>query len=344
MTGHAGAIEIGRNASSKWSWSSTFTWRSPQFEINDIGYLYRTDIITQKIKIAYDWTKPFNIFRWVNLEFNEWSEWDFGFNNAYWVAYLGTDMKFKNHWKLFAAVRYSDGSASNTFMRGGPTMQMPTYINYYAKMYSDPRKKLQINGGMTLKRGFENYKNYSGYNINLVYRPNDVFKFSFNPTYSVTSNELQYLNTEVYNNDKRYVYAQIDQITTSFTLRIDYSITPDLTIQYYGAPYISAVDYSEPKYITNPNADKFVDRYSTDMSFSSIDYENVCDFNFRQFRSNLVARWEYRPGSLLYFVWTQGKTGSVNNGNFSLVDDFNDLFNIYPHNVFLVKLSFRIAN
>lgn len=344
MTGHAGAIEIGRVGSSKWTWSSTFSWRSPEFEINDIGYLQRADIITQLFSTGYVWTNPFSIFRSINLYFDEWSEWDCGLNHAYWVARLGTSMTFKNHWKLYTRVRYSDGSASNTFMRGGSTMNLPSFFSYYLYTYSDPRKKLQVNGRMTLKRGLEDYKNVSIYGIDLVYRPNDVFKFSFSPRYSVTSNELQYLNTEVYNNENRYVYAQIDQITTSFTLRIDYSITPDLTIQYYGSPFVSAADYSEPKYITNPDADKFVDRYSTDMSFSSIDYENVCDFNFRQFRSNLVARWEYRPGSLLYLVWTQGKTGSVNNGNFSLVDDFNDLFNIYPYNVFLIKLSFRFAN
>jgi hypothetical protein len=344
MTGYAGAIEIGRAGSSKWRWTSSLALRSPEFEINDIGYLQRADLMTQVLWIGYKWTKPFSIFRTVTLDFNEWSEWDFGLTNNYWVTSLSTDMVFKNHYEFFTRVRYTSGSASNSFMRGGPTMHTPPYINYNLNVNSDPRKKLHIIGRMSLKSGLENYKNFTSYAIYLVYRPNDAIKFSFNPTYSVTSNELQYLNTEVYNNEKRYVYAQIDQITTSFTLRIDYSITPDLTIQYYGAPYISAVDYSEPKYITDPNADKFVDRYSTDMSFSSIDYKNVCDFNFRQFRSNLVVRWEYRPGSLLYLVWTQGRTESVDQGNFSFVDDFDALFSIHPHNVFLVKLSFRLAN
>jgi hypothetical protein len=164
------------------------------------------------------------------------------------------------------------------------------------------------------------------------------------PDYSVATRELQYLDTEEYNGEDRYVFAKINQITTDLTLRLDYTITPNLTIQYYGSPFISAVDYSEPKFITNPYASKFTDRYSTDMSFSSEDYENDYDFNFRQFRSNLVLRWEYRPGSLLYLVWTQSKTGSVEQGSFDMMDDMDALFNIHPYNVFLVKLSFRIAN
>jgi hypothetical protein len=164
------------------------------------------------------------------------------------------------------------------------------------------------------------------------------------PDYSISNHELQYVNTEEYNGEDRYIFAEIDQITTDLTLRIDYAITPELTIQYYGSPFITAVDYSDPKYITNPDADKYTDRYSTDMSFSTEDYIQDYDFNFRQFRSNLVARWEYRPGSLIYLVWTQGKTGDVGTGDFSFADDLTALFNIHPYNVFLVKLSFRIAN
>jgi hypothetical protein len=164
------------------------------------------------------------------------------------------------------------------------------------------------------------------------------------PDYSVSQSELQYLATEEYSNEDRYVFAHIDQITTDLTIRIDYTITPELTIQYYGSPFITAVDYSVPKYITDPNAEKFKDRYSTEMSWTPEDYENDYDFNFKQFRSNLVMRWEYRPGSLLYLVWTQSKTGSNDMGDFSLGNDLNDLFNLHPSNVFLIKLSFRIAN
>lgn len=81
----------------------------------------------------------------------------------------------------------------------------------------------------------------------------------------------------------------------------------------------------------------------TDQNYQ--DYlDNNYDFNFKQFRSNLVLRWEYRPGSLLYLVWTQSKTGDENVGNFSLGNNLDELFNLHPSNVFLIKLSFRIAN
>ena len=63
------------------------------------------------------------------------------------------------------------------------------------------------------------------------------------------------------------------------------------------------------------------------------------DFNFRQFRSNLVARWEYTPGSTLFLVWSQSRTGFSQEGEFSFRNDFEDLFDVYPNNIFLIKAS-----
>jgi len=201
--------------------------------------------------------------------------------------------------------------------------------------------------------GFENSQSNQWYGVDIIYRPFDALRISLMPDISFSKNEMQYVDYEEYNNENRYIFSQINRVTTDLTLRIDYTITPDLTIQFYGSPFVSAGDYSNPKYIIDPQANKFKDRYSTDMSWSTYpedgdsfeDYlDNEYDFNFKQFRSNLVVRWEYRPGSLLFLVWTQSKTGVASTGDFSFVDDFDDLFNLHPYNVLLVKLSFRIAN
>jgi hypothetical protein len=238
-------------------------------------------------------------------------------------------------------------------LRGGPSIKTPGSFNYWLNFGTDNRKKLQVYGNIGTNWGFDNSSKNSWYGIDLTYRPWDALRISFLPDYSVSNSELQYVDTEEFNNDDRYVFAEIDQITTDLTVRIDYTITPGLTIQYYGSPFITAVDYSDAKYITNPNAEKFEDRFSTDMSWSTEpdtdqnykDYlDSNYDFNFKQFRSNLVLRWEYRSGSLLYLVWTQSKTGDENIGKFSLGNDLDELFNLHPSNVFLIKLSFRIAN
>jgi hypothetical protein len=140
---------------------------------------------------------------------------------------------------------------------------------------------------------------------------------------------------------------------------LNYSISPELSIQYYGQPFISAGAYSEYKRVTEPRAQNYYDRFHQFTSDEiSADDENQLylidenqdgatdyvieypDFNFKQFRSNLVIRWEYRPGSLLYLVWSQDLTAEDEYGDFSLKRDIRDLFQATPDNVYLIKLNY----
>ncbi|MEE4196332.1 MAG: DUF5916 domain-containing protein [Bacteroidales bacterium] len=342
LTGHAGTVQFGKQGS-KWQWLFWTTWRSPRFETNDVGFLHHADAVFQVIWVGYRFTEPFGIFRNLNIGFNQWSGWDFGANSNFYGGNINLQMQFTNHWTLSGGTSVEGESLQNDMLRGGPSIKTPGGINFWGMLGTDGRKNVQINGNAGGNLGFENSSQNYFYGIDLVYRPLDALRLSFMPNYSVSERELQFLDTETYQTEDRYIFAKLNQVTTDFTLRIDYSITPDLTIQYYGSPFVSAVNYSEPKYITNPQAERFKDRYSTDMSFSSEDYVNDYDFNFRQLRSNLVVRWEYNPGSLLYLVWTQNKTGSVSTGDFSFFNDFEGLFNIHPHNIFLIKWSYRFG-
>jgi hypothetical protein len=152
--------------------------------------------------------------------------------------------------------------------------------------------------------------------------------------------------------------GQIDQKTMGITFRLNYSLTPNLSIQYYGQPFISAGKYKDFKRVTNPRADNFNGRFHTftgnevslDTDENEYNFDENLDgtsdytienpnFNFRQFRSNMVVRWEYIPGSTLFLVWAQERTGFSDRGDFSVRKDFDALFNVYPTNVFLVKFN-----
>jgi hypothetical protein len=344
LTGHAGTVQVGKSGSSKWRWVFWTTWRSPQFETNDVGFLHHADAIFQVFWIGYRFAEPFSIFRTMQVNFNQWTGWDFGYNSSFYGGNVNTYMEFTNHWWFNGGINFDGGGVSNTMLRGGPSIKYPASPNGWIGLGTDSRKKLQLNANASLIVGLENSSEYSSFSLSAVYRPYDALKLSLSPNINFSNNKLQYLTSEEFNNETRYIFSSIKQVTTSLTFRIDYTITPELTIQYYGSPFVSAVDYFDPKYITDPKAHKFDDRFSSDVSFSTDDFENGYDFNFRQFRSNLVARWEYRPGSLVYLVWTQSRTGSVDDGNFSFVNDMDGLFSIHPYNVFLVKFSYRFGN
>ncbi len=338
LTGHAGTLQFGKQGSSKLRFVFWWTWRSPEFELNDVGFLHHSDANFQVFWASYRWTDPFSIFRTMQLNFNQWSGFDFGMNNNFKGGNVNTWMEFVNHWRFGAGVNIDGRGLSNSMLRGGPSIKTQGQTNYWLNFGTDNRKKVYGWGNFNQGFGFDNSSKYTSVGIDIYFRPTDAIRISFLPDYFVYKNELQYISTEEVNNEDRYYFAKINQIRTDLTIRIDYVVSPNLTIQYYGSPFISAVNYSKPKYINDPKAENFTDRFTYDNTFTN--YE---DFNFREFRSNFVVRWEYRPGSLLYLVWTQNRSGSEEIGTFSYNDDLGGMFDIHPYNVFLVKFSYRIA-
>jgi hypothetical protein len=171
-------------------------------------------------------------------------------------------------------------------------------------------------------------------------------------------------NVEDLSLSEHYIRGTLKQIETSLTIRMTYNITPDFTIQYYGMPFVSAGDYSRYKYIMDPSAQKYYNRFNKflpeqitavsdgdDLVYSinlngneteDYNFDNP-DFNSFQYRSNLVARWEYLPGSTVYLIWSFTQNRYKNEGKYSFIDDMGEIFRVHPHNIFLIKLSYRFG-
>jgi hypothetical protein len=185
------------------------------------------------------------------------------------------------------------------------------------------------------------------------------------PGYTNKEDQQQYVDGIDYNGGTRYVLGTINQKILSASLRINYNITPDLSIQYWGQPFFATGAYTDFKYVSDAHNDVFANRYYTYTSAEinrnisdpdeiileidegangSLDYtfENP-DFNTKVFLSNLVARWEYRPGSVLFFVWSQNREHFTSDPTQSLGTSMNNLFDFKARNTFLIKLSYRIG-
>jgi hypothetical protein len=176
--------------------------------------------------------------------------------------------------------------------------------------------------------------------------------------YEIIADTLQYAATPATTAGPRWVLGRIDQDIWDFTFRADLAITPNLTLQYYGSPFIGTGRYTEFKQATDTLAQRYQDRfhpYTTDeLAFlpdsntyvvreaaggATYSFGNP-DFSFRQFRSNFVARWEYRPGSALYVVWSQGRTSEEQRWDSSFSSNWNALWHERPDNIFMVKLAY----
>ena len=360
LSGTGGSLSIGKG-SGNLMYQGGVTWRSPGVELNDVGFLISSDLITQWFWIGYRINKPFSIFRSLRVNGNEWLYYDFGGTNTRRQINFNGHVQFKNYWYTGAGATLIGRRISNADLRGGPAITYPGAIENWYYVETDNRKKIRASFENWFFTGLENSEKSKGVFLSLTYRPVNAVNISLSPGVDMNDNRQQYVTTTDFNSDPRYITARIQQTTYNMTIRLSYVMTPNLTIEYWGQPYISTGEYSEFKRITQANAENYTDRFhifnSTEIEYDSeldqydvdedsngsIDYAfGNPNFNFAQFRSNMVLRWEYIPGSTLFLVWTQSKTDFVPTGEDNSFSHLSrSLFEKTPHNVFLIKYTYR---
>ncbi|WP_051538889.1 DUF5916 domain-containing protein [Prolixibacter bellariivorans] len=362
MIGSGGSLMFSKGGNKGFNYGTLITWRSPGFETNDIGYLKKSDYVFQDIWAEYIISKPFSIFRLVDLNADVSTVWNFRRREMYSINTSGY-FEFTNHWNLNLQLSRTGENIQRATLRGGPSLKRPGYFEYLVMAHTSRTKKVRL--GAAIWQAL--FDDKAGRNTTLIssvtYRPANALMFYISPTYDYVSNALQYVTQKSYEGEPRYIVSHIKQESFYVTIRADYSITPDLTLQYYASPFISGGLYDTFKRVTHPMAASYSDRFHTyrpdEISYSAgnmlynisengtgqTDYSfGNPNFNFKQFRSNLVLRWEYHAGSVLYLVWSQSRTGANADGTFDFSKNISDLFKITPTDVILLKLSYRFLN
>lgn len=338
-------------------------WKTPGFEINDLGYLQQADRIMPIVWAGYKQWKPKGIYRSYSVNADFWSMYDFGGLNIQNAFEWNVDVSFKNYWSGWTGGNFTSPVTNPSMLRGGPAMKTPGSMNTRFGINSDNRKKLIINYLMIFNNGFEKYFNNNYTQLGITYKPIDALSISLNPSFSKSFSELQYVKHASFNGDDRYIFASIDRKTINLSLRLNFNVSPDLTIQYWGQPFVASGRYYDYKYIVDPMAKKYHDRYHVynnnqiSASGNSFDIDENTDgitdysigrndFNVQEFLSNLVVRWEYSPGSSVYLVWSQKRSGFNTTGTMDYLNDVGNLFDHeinVPHNIFLIKFNYRFG-
>lgn len=358
LTGTGGRLEIGKEGGSNWYYKFGGKWLSPELELNDIGYLRQADKIRQYAGVVRTFTKPTSWYRRAQIKLEQFTAFDFDGNYNRIQYETEAFVNYKNNWWTEVGAAHKPRIYINSFLRGGPRWRFNEEDYFYVFTGSDQTKKIFGKIGYIHSQATQGAFGLREYKASLQFQPINSLSLSLEFDYANTPNKTQYIGEREYNNKTRYILGAIDQETLSTTFRLNYNINPNLTIQYYGQPYIFKADYSNLNYVKNSTTKDINDRvqwygdgqvsfkdntYLIDENMDSItDYsiENP-DFAFVQFRSNLVARWEYIPGSEIYLVWSQGITGLGNvDNNFSAIVD-NQLLRQKPQNTFLIKATYR---
>lgn len=362
LTGTGGRIEAGKQSVGNWRYYGLLMWRSPELELNDVGFLRQADEIRQYAILTHQTLKPFAYFRQVNSRFEQVSFHDFEGNFNLMQYSLSANANLKNNWNVNAKVSYAPRIYKNAVLQGGPRFRYSSELFESLNFNTDSRKKLSFYSGAYLSKGKDNSFFYTEYDAGFTYRPINAFTVSVGPNYNRNSNQTQYVAQADYAGGKRYLMANIDQRTLSAAIRLDYNVNPNLTIQYYGQPFISKGVYSRFNRVVQPVAAHHTDRVAwfsqNQLSFDAVSDQYTVDenadgltdyafsnpdFSFVQFRSNLVLRWEYIPGSEVFLVWSQGMTGLASPGQNLFEGLDSQILNRKPENIFLIKATYRFV-
>jgi hypothetical protein len=224
--------------------------------------------------------------------------------------------------------------------RGGPALRQDRSTWGWASIQGDPRHAIvpYLNGSWNAGD--------QGRSRSWSVGPAADFRFTSRVTGSVSYNAGRNVNAtqpngnygDVGSDTTHYTVARLDQTTRSMTVRLGVTATPNLSLQIYAAPFATRGNFSDWLQVADARAERWSDRYTP---YAGGD---AGAFDFKQYRSNTVVRWEYRPGSVLYFVWAQERTLSLDgNEARAATTDLGQLRAGHPANVFLVKGSYWMA-
>ena len=359
LTGTGGTFKIAKFGG-RWKFETGVTYRSPSLELNDIGFLVNSDEINHFLWGGYRTEKPFSIFRSLGVNINMWNRWDFGGNFLHNSVNANFFVQFKNFWTLNSGVNQEIHDINNNALFGGPALRRPVGTAHFFGLGSDDRKKLFVNFNMTNVWSKNDNVQVNSFGMFIRYQPVNVFNISISPNFTHFQRKSQYVSLEDFVGEDRYIVASIDQKSISASIRFNYSITPNLSFQYYGQPFIFQVNYDNFKYIDDPLGQTLEDRtnslvgdqiqfvaennnFLVDEDLDGLnDYDfGKPDFAVIEFRSNFVMRWEYRPGSELFLVWAQGK-GNFGDPALGVWNNFTEnIFGNEGNNTFLIKYTYR---
>jgi len=369
LMGHGGTIKFAKFGGKEdekgriFKFETGVTWRSPELEMNDIGFQLSSNEINHFAWAAYNILKPFSVFRSFRWNYNHWSRWDFGGQHLYQAFNTNAHAQFNSNWQTGTGFTFEVLDISNTALRGGSSLRRPNGMGNFAYISTDQRKKFFINLNIFNGFGYDNTVMSNNVNMYFSVQPNDALNISLNPGFNrYHRKQDQYVDQVEFNGLTRTIVSEVNQKTFNLVLRINYNVTPDFTIQYYGSPFITRPLYKNFGYVVDPLNKSYDERFHRftqseitlvdggfevdENSDGQMDYSFANpDFNYVQFRSNLILRWEYIAGSEIYLVWSQN----------SEPDDlvFNDLgsrlgrsllensFGDKARNIFLVKLTYR---
>ncbi len=365
MTGYAGRIALNRQKGN-WLLNSAIGVIEPRFEVNDLGFLWNTNMINGHFAGGYRWTEPGKYFRRKQLLGSLFGTSDFDGNMTWGGVWYNFSFTMNNYYSFEFGGAVNPQTTNNRRTRGGPLTINKPGVEFFSYAQSDDRNDFVVGmGGFTYisSSGSRDYNFWNSYE----WKAAENIRLTFSPEYSWNYPDVQWVGAfddpqAQSTFGKRYIFAEMKQHTFSAGVRANITFTPELSFQMYMQPLVSAGDYQTFKYLAQSNSYDFREYGKDGTTLKREDGDYIVDndgngpaeaitfsnpdFLIRSLRGNAVLRWEYRPGSTLYLVWTQSRflyDQHSESGPFTYRSLRNKIVPGQPDNIFLLKATYWLS-
>lgn len=357
LAGNAGRLSINKEKGHL-TFNAALGFIDPNFDSNNLGLTFRTDRINEHLVIGYKWYDPNRLFRSSALNLAHTTNHNFAGEKINEMFFLFGYGQLLNYWRMHFFSGYGPQTVSDNALRGGPMVLSPSGNFYNIEIQSDDRKTVAA-GFEVRSRGQSQGGSGWGTDLFLRWRLGAQMTLIFSPEYSYEHMISQYIMsipedtlTAMYGN--RYIVAQLDNRTFSANLRLNYTFSPTLSLQTYIQPFVTVGTYSDYKEFARPRSYEFIhyddlgykilwneDTDSYEVKPGTGNHDLNSSFRYSSFIANAVVRWEFRPGSTLYLVWTRNSNEWLESQtSYSLGNGLGNLGRLRTNNLFALKISY----
>jgi len=336
LSGTAGRLAFSKIGGQRVRFNTNTTFKSPGFDVNEVGFFRRADMVTTGNWLQIRSDVPTKRFRNRNINFNYFSSWNYDGDGLGRGWNVNGNVTFINNWEMGGGYGGDEPGFDDRLTRGGPIGRTNRYQVGWLWLNSDRRKPVSINtffggGDDGLGSGWREF------NPEVTFRPTTALNVTTGVRFSYNPSDSQWISNVTDTKD-HYVFGHLEQTTVALTGRVNYTMTPNLSLQLYAQPFVSGGQYTDLKEMVDGRNPEYQRRFSP-----YVDADGAIgdpNFNVKSFRTTNVLRWEYKPGSTLFVVWQQARENDAVPGDFRFGRDLRDIFRSSARNVFLVKLAY----
>lgn len=356
MLGYSILTTIERISGRHWLWNLSPKIDSPQFETNDVALLNAADGFQLGSNLRYRETTPGRVFRNYSLGLNTNNEWNMAGDVAKASVAPAFSATFHNFLTASWTTTFGQLTENAQLTRGGTLMRTPSNWKSVATLANRAVSQTRFTASVTVG-GDENGGMQRLLSGSFSFRPGTRWMLTMTPTLEHFIDTQQYVTAlaggPAAEYGKRYIFAAIERHRISSQFRINFTLKPDMNLDVYAEPFASSGHYYDYGELVRPNA---LQRLTYGTAGTTIAAQPTGgfkvttpnggfslpnpDFNVRSYRSTIVLRWEWRPGSTLYLVAQQDKSATDAIGTPIGVGDVFKSLSAPGLNGFQIKTSF----